>query len=114
MARLDRRYPAYGFAAHKGYGTAGHQAALRLHGPCVEHRKSFEPIKASGGRAGVGGARAFWPRDGGADGCGRSEARATGGSAVRGVRGEKSERITRESQLVETRSVNLSEYSEFK
>ena len=45
MARLDRRYPVYGFASHKGYGTAAHQAALRTYGPCVEHRKSFEPVK---------------------------------------------------------------------
>eukprot|EP00913_Durusdinium_trenchii_P030579 g28639.t1 len=45
MMKLDRRYPSYGFAAHKGYGTAAHQAALVKHGPCVEHRTSFEPIK---------------------------------------------------------------------
>ena len=42
MRRYDRRYPAYGFAQHKGYGTARHLAALRAHGPTPIHRKSFE------------------------------------------------------------------------
>ncbi|MFA5562078.1 MAG: ribonuclease HII [Eubacteriales bacterium] len=37
----DRLYPLYGFAAHKGYGTAGHMAALRALGPCPLHRKTF-------------------------------------------------------------------------
>lgn len=41
MQDLDARYPAYGFARHKGYGTAAHVAALRAHGPCPEHRKLF-------------------------------------------------------------------------
>lgn len=45
MMKLDQRFPTYGFAAHKGYGTAAHQAALVKHGPCSEHRSSFEPIK---------------------------------------------------------------------
>ncbi|CAJ1384736.1 unnamed protein product [Effrenium voratum] len=45
MVRMDRAYPSYGFAAHKGYGTAAHQAALKRLGPCAEHRKSFEPVK---------------------------------------------------------------------
>lgn len=43
---LDSQYPDYGFAKHKGYGTAEHLAALRLHGPCPEHRRSFEPVKS--------------------------------------------------------------------
>lgn len=43
-AALDRLYPAYGFAKHKGYGTAEHLAALALHGPCPEHRRSFRPV----------------------------------------------------------------------
>ncbi len=43
---LDRQYPDYGFAAHKGYGTAAHAAALQRLGPCPEHRKSFAPIRA--------------------------------------------------------------------
>jgi len=46
MARLDRIYPVYGFAAHAGYGTAAHLAALRRHGPCPEHRRSFAPVRA--------------------------------------------------------------------
>lgn len=43
-AELDRQYPQYGFAAHKGYGTAVHLAALRAHGACPEHRKTFAPV----------------------------------------------------------------------
>lgn len=43
-AELDRRYPHYGFASHKGYGTAEHLAALQKHGACPEHRKSFAPV----------------------------------------------------------------------
>ncbi len=41
---LDQHYPQYGFARHKGYGTAEHLQALRLHGPCPEHRRSFAPV----------------------------------------------------------------------
>ncbi len=41
LVELDRQYPAYGFAQHKGYGTAAHIAALKQHGPCPEHRRSF-------------------------------------------------------------------------
>ncbi len=37
-------YPQYGFAAHKGYGTPEHLAALRLHGACPQHRRSFSPV----------------------------------------------------------------------
>jgi ribonuclease HII len=48
MARLDRLYPVYGFAAHAGYPTAAHRAALRQHGPCPEHRRSFAPVRACG------------------------------------------------------------------
>ncbi len=43
-ARLHERYPQYGFAAHKGYGTAEHMEALRAHGVCPEHRRSFAPV----------------------------------------------------------------------
>ncbi len=46
MIDLDLRYPAYGFARHKGYGTALHQRALEIAGPCEIHRFSFAPIKA--------------------------------------------------------------------
>jgi ribonuclease HII len=44
MARLDCDFPIYGFARHKGYGTAAHREALLRHGPCPHHRKSFAPI----------------------------------------------------------------------
>lgn len=43
-AELDARYPQYGFAGHKGYGTAEHLQALRQHGACPEHRKTFAPV----------------------------------------------------------------------
>ena len=46
MRAFDNQYPHYGFARHKGYGTADHRAALDLHGPCPIHRKSFAPIAA--------------------------------------------------------------------
>lgn len=41
MYELDKRYPGYGFAKHKGYGTAAHYAAIRELGPCEAHRPSF-------------------------------------------------------------------------
>ena len=44
MERLDRVWPAYGFAQHKGYGTAEHLKAIRVHGPCPLHRWSFTPV----------------------------------------------------------------------
>ncbi|MBI2747738.1 MAG: ribonuclease HII [Burkholderiales bacterium] len=43
-AEYDREFPQYGFAAHKGYGTAEHLAALRAHGACPQHRKTFAPV----------------------------------------------------------------------
>ena len=45
MLEFDRQWPAYGFAKHKGYGTARHLAAIAAHGPCPIHRKSFAPLK---------------------------------------------------------------------
>lgn len=45
MENLDKEYPAYGFKAHKGYGTEAHLQAIREHGVCIEHRKSFAPIR---------------------------------------------------------------------
>lgn len=45
MLECDARWPQYGFARHKGYGTAAHMAALREFGPCPIHRRSFEPVK---------------------------------------------------------------------
>jgi ribonuclease HII len=47
LLELDARYPVYGFAKHKGYGTAVHLAALQQHGPCPEHRMSFAPVRAA-------------------------------------------------------------------
>ena len=44
MRDLDSKYPEYGFARHKGYGTRRHIEALELHGPCRVHRRSFAPI----------------------------------------------------------------------
>jgi len=44
MEEMDRLYPEYGFAKHKGYPTAEHFAKLRLHGPCPIHRRSFAPV----------------------------------------------------------------------
>jgi ribonuclease HII len=44
LLALDREYPQYGFARHKGYGTPEHLAALRRHGPCPAHRQSFAPV----------------------------------------------------------------------
>lgn len=44
MVTCDRRYPVYGFASHKGYGTRGHHQALKRHGPCALHRRSFAPV----------------------------------------------------------------------
>jgi len=43
---LDKIYPQYGFAQHKGYPTAAHLAALAEHGICVEHRLSYAPVRA--------------------------------------------------------------------
>ena len=45
MCRLHDEYPAYGFAQHMGYGTAAHLAALKAHGACPQHRRSFGPVK---------------------------------------------------------------------
>jgi len=45
MRRLDQCYPGYGFAQHKGYGTKAHIEALDRLGPCIEHRRSFAPVR---------------------------------------------------------------------
>lgn len=45
MARLCRRFPAYGFSGHAGYTTPQHRRAIAEHGPCPEHRFSFAPVK---------------------------------------------------------------------
>jgi ribonuclease HII len=46
MTAMEDRYPGYGFAQHKGYGTPEHLAALKAQGPCEIHRRSFEPVQA--------------------------------------------------------------------
>ena len=45
MIEMDARYPGYHFARHKGYGTPQHLAALKQHGPCPIHRRSFRPVQ---------------------------------------------------------------------
>jgi ribonuclease HII len=47
MTELDERYPAYGFAAHKGYCTQEHQEALNRYGPCEEHRRSYVNVRSA-------------------------------------------------------------------
>lgn len=44
MVALHRQHPEYGFDEHKGYSTPSHLAALRAHGPCPHHRRSFAPV----------------------------------------------------------------------
>jgi ribonuclease HII len=51
MERLDSRYPGYGLAAHKGYGTAAHLAALGALGPSGVHRFSFAPVKMANAKS---------------------------------------------------------------
>jgi ribonuclease HII len=46
LQELHEQFPQYGFAAHKGYGTPEHLEALRMHGPCIHHRKHFAPVAA--------------------------------------------------------------------
>lgn len=46
LLELDKRYPQYGLAGHKGYPTPAHLAALRAHGACEIYRKSFAPVHA--------------------------------------------------------------------
>ena len=44
MRTAHARHPLYGFDGHVGYGTPAHRAALRTHGPCVMHRRSFANV----------------------------------------------------------------------
>jgi len=46
MSRMDRVYPQYAFASHKGYATRKHRRLLEEHGPCPLHRRSFSPVEA--------------------------------------------------------------------
>lgn len=45
LVELDRQYPQYGFAVHKGYGTPEHLAAIEKYGPCPIHRRTFAPVR---------------------------------------------------------------------
>ncbi|MFA6159566.1 MAG: ribonuclease HII [Parcubacteria group bacterium] len=45
MGEMHEKYPEYNFSKHKGYGTAMHMDALKKHGPCEIHRKSFRPVR---------------------------------------------------------------------
>jgi ribonuclease HII len=50
---LDAEHPQYGFASHKGYSTPEHLEALRRHGACIHHRRTFAPVREALERAGV-------------------------------------------------------------
>jgi ribonuclease HII len=54
LLELHQTFPMYGFDAHAGYGTPQHLAALREHGPCVHHRRSFAPVREAHLRFGTG------------------------------------------------------------
>ncbi|MEX3785221.1 ribonuclease HII [Paraburkholderia sp. BR14374] len=54
LLELHEVYPVYGFDAHAGYGTPQHLAALRDHGPCEHHRRSFAPVREAHLRFGTG------------------------------------------------------------
>ena len=49
MRELHATHPEYGFDRHKGYASAQHLAALRTHGPCPQHRRSFAPVREACG-----------------------------------------------------------------
>jgi ribonuclease HII len=55
MGRWAAQFPAYGFAQHKGYGTAAHLAQIAVHGPCAIHRQSFAGVREHVGTAGAQG-----------------------------------------------------------
>lgn len=44
MEKIDKEFPAYGFSQHQGYGTRVHLEALKTHGPCRHHRRTFKPV----------------------------------------------------------------------
>ena len=60
MGELHRKYPAYGFEGHKGYGTEEHLKALQSHGPCPEHRLSFGPVMETLAEKSAQGPLGFW------------------------------------------------------
>ena len=47
MCEFHKNWPEYGFASHKGYGTAAHLEAIAAHGPCPIHRRSFAPLRTA-------------------------------------------------------------------
>jgi ribonuclease HII len=53
LLQLHDEHPVYGFDAHAGYGTPQHLRALREHGPCLHHRRSFAPVREAHARFGV-------------------------------------------------------------
>jgi ribonuclease HII len=53
LLELHQTFPLYGFDAHAGYGTPQHLAALRQHGPCEHHRRSFAPVREAHLRIGT-------------------------------------------------------------
>ena len=57
MVELDKEFPQYGFAGHKGYGSESHMEAIARYGPSVWHRRSFEPIKSINQRENLGEGR---------------------------------------------------------
>lgn len=60
MREMDRLYPGYGFARHKGYGTAAHLESLAQLGPSPIHRMSFAPVREAAARVGTGRQRGAW------------------------------------------------------
>jgi ribonuclease HII len=57
LLELHQTHPVYGFNAHAGYGTPQHLAALREHGPCEHHRRSFAPVREAYQRFGTASKR---------------------------------------------------------
>jgi ribonuclease HII len=53
LLELHQTFPVYGFNSHAGYGTPQHLAALREHGPCEHHRRSFAPVREAHARIGL-------------------------------------------------------------
>eukprot|EP01035_Chromulina_nebulosa_P009446 gene9446-12763_t len=53
MVEMDKQFPIYGFAQHKGYPTAAHRSILLEHGPCPTHRLSYGPVLAAAKRHGM-------------------------------------------------------------
>ena len=45
MDELAAQFPVFGWRRNRGYGTAEHLAALKTHGPCIHHRRSFRPVR---------------------------------------------------------------------